>query len=249
MAMTMRVGRGKAAPHILEQNRELGNHENQQQNHGHTGDEQQNGGVDQGGGDGLLKLGGALQVVGKADEDRLQGAAHLTGAYHVHIQARKLSVLLLQSGGEGGTAADPLLQVLKDAYDALLFCEVDQNLQGAVEGHSRIQQGRELAGEHADLFDGETAGAGAAQLVTQAARAPGLDRNQALSLEVTHHRGFVDRLQLALHRLPVRAHRLVAVQRHQASSATRMTSSTVVRPSSALRSPSSYMVSIPSATA
>src|SRR5690606_31167729 len=76
-----------------------------------------------------------------------------------------------------------------------------------------------------------------------------LDRQMPLFLQPRRDFGIVRRLHLPVQHLATGIERLVAIQRHQASSVTRSTSSMVVSPASALAMPSSYIVRMPAARA
>lgn len=117
--------------------------------------------------------------------------------------------MLLQGRGEGGTAAHPPLQGRHDPDDLFFLREVDQDLEGAVQGQTGLQQGRELPGQHGDLFRREGAHPTPAQPVAEPAGRSDLKWNQALPLELPNHGRLIGRLQLTLRGLAVLTHRLV----------------------------------------
>ncbi len=213
-------------PHVGEDDRELGNHESEQNDDRDPAHQDQEHGVDQGGLDEILEILGALQEDPQPGEHRLQHPAGLAGPDHVHVEAGKHFRVLGQRIGEIAAPLNRFEHLGDHGLEPLLLGDPRNDAEGPVHRQTRFQQGGEVLGEDHQVLAGDPAQkrlgeAGNPEIQPAAAFSGGRhpDGDQPHVVELAHRAPLLGRFQHSLGHLPGRVGGLVDERCHPISPA------------------------------
>lgn len=138
---------GQLDVHALENGQEARQHEGHEEDHDADADHQDEGGIDEGGGELGLDLSESLEVIGHAAQDIHHGAAGLPGANHVDIEVGEHTGLLGHRVGEAAALHNVLAQRAADLDGDALGFEVRHAVERDGQGHAGIDEVGQLLGE------------------------------------------------------------------------------------------------------